>query len=111
MISLIGRLARNYIGRKLIALVDQVLLRVPILNKIYGAIKQVNEALGSSNKTSFKQVVLVEFPRAGQYSVGFLTGEDHREDGVLGHRRQMLASSCTTAPTERAGLSRGGLGH
>jgi uncharacterized membrane protein len=74
LISLIGRLARNYIGRKLIATVDQVLLRVPVLNKIYGAIKQVNEALGSSNKTSFKQVVLVELPGQGVYMVGFLTG-------------------------------------
>jgi uncharacterized membrane protein len=74
LISLIGRMARHYLGRKLIHTVDLALLRVPVLNKIYGAIKQVNEALTSSNKTSFKQVVLVEFPTQGIYSMGFLTG-------------------------------------
>lgn len=75
LITLLGRLARNFLGRKLIEMVDHTLLAVPLLNKIYGTIKQVNEAFTSSNKSSFKQVVLIEFPRAGQYSVGFLTGD------------------------------------
>src|SRR6266702_6333793 len=74
LIGIVGRLARYYVGRKLIQLVDRALLHIPLLNKIYGALKQVNEAFASSNKTSFKHVVLVQFPRAGQYSVGFLTG-------------------------------------
>lgn len=78
-ISLIGRFARHFIGKKLIQLVDLVMLRVPLLNKIYGTIKQVNEAFSSNKRSSFKQVVLVEFPRTGQYSVGFLTGEQHQE--------------------------------
>jgi uncharacterized membrane protein len=79
IISLIGRLARHYIGKKLIQLVDLVMLRVPLLNKIYGTIKQVNEAFSSNKRSSFKQVVLVEFPRPGQYSVGFVTGEQNQE--------------------------------
>ncbi len=79
LIGLIGGLARHYFMKKLIELVDLGLLRVPLLNKIYSTIKQVNEAFSPSSKSSFKQVVLVEFPRAGQYSVGFLTGEDQRE--------------------------------
>ena len=79
LIGLVGGLARYYFGKKLIELVDLALLRVPLLNKIYSAIKQVNEAFSPSNKSSFKQVVLVEFPRPGSYSVGFLTGEDHKE--------------------------------
>jgi uncharacterized membrane protein len=74
IISVIGRMARNYLGRKLIQAVDLTLLRVPVLNKIYGALKQVNEAFTSSNKTSFKQVVLVEFAGPGIYSLGFVTG-------------------------------------
>jgi uncharacterized membrane protein len=79
LISLIGRMARNYIGKKLIFLVDTALLRVPVLNKIYGAIKQVNQALTSSNKTSFKQVVLVRFPGQGVYTMGFITGPQPAE--------------------------------
>ena len=79
LVALVGRMARNFIGRKMIELIDLIMLRVPLLNKIYGAIKQVNEAFTSTNKSSFKQVVLVQFPRAGHYSVGFITSEQHDE--------------------------------
>jgi uncharacterized membrane protein len=79
LVSVIGRLARNYLGKKIIGMVDELLMRVPLLNKIYGTIKQVNDAFSPSNKSAFKQVVLIEFPRAGHYSVGFVTGEDHQE--------------------------------
>jgi len=79
LLALAGRMARNFIGRKMIELIDLIMLRVPLINKIYGAIKQVNEAFTSTNKSSFKQVVLVQFPRAGHYSVGFVTSEQHDE--------------------------------
>ncbi len=79
LVSLVGLLARYYIGKPMIAWFDSTLLRVPLLNKIYGAIKQVNEAFTSGNKTAFKTVVLVEFPREGMYSIGFITSEQHEE--------------------------------
>ena len=79
LVSLVGLLARYYIGKRMIAWLDQTMLRVPLLNKIYGAIKQVNEAFTSGNKTAFKTVVLVEFPREGMKSIGFLTSEQHAE--------------------------------
>ncbi len=79
LIGLIGRSARNYLGKKMIRLVDAFLLHVPLLNKIYGAIKHVNEAFTSTDKSSFKTVVLVEFPRPGLYSIGFITSEQHAE--------------------------------
>jgi uncharacterized membrane protein len=78
IISFVGRLARNYFGRKMIEWMDAVMMRIPLFNKIYAAIKQVNEAF-AGNKHSFKTVVLVEFPREGMYSVGFLTSEQHAE--------------------------------
>ena len=52
---------------------------IAVLNKIYGTTKQVNEAFTSGGKNSFKTVVMVEFPRAGMYSIGFLTGEADNE--------------------------------
>jgi uncharacterized membrane protein len=79
LIGLVGGLARHYFVKKLIELVDLALLHVPLLNKIYSTIKQVNAAFSPSSKSSFRQVVLVEFPRPGHYSVGFVTGEDHKE--------------------------------
>ena len=78
LISAAGRLARNYIGIKIIDWMDRALMQVPFLNKIYAATKQVNEAF-AGNKNSFKTVVLVEFPGAGSYTVGFITNEQQGE--------------------------------
>ena len=80
LITLIGRFGRNYFARKAIQWTDNALLRIPLLNKIYGTIKQVNESF-SSNKSSFKQVVLVTFPHKDSRSVGFVTGEQKGTDG------------------------------
>jgi uncharacterized membrane protein len=74
LISAAGRLARFYVGKRIIQLADQALLRVPLINKIYGTVKQVNEAFAGDKKSSFKQVVMVEFPQPGHFSVGFVTG-------------------------------------
>jgi uncharacterized membrane protein len=79
LISAAGRLARNYFGIKMIEWVERALMHVPFLNKIYSATKQVNDALASGNKNSFKTVVLVQFPREGMYSVGFITSEQNDE--------------------------------
>ena len=79
LIGLVGLLARNYFGKRMIMWVDSGLLRVPLLNKIYGAIKQVNDAFSPSNKTSFRTVVLVEFPRPGVYTIAFITSDQHDE--------------------------------
>ncbi|MGA2028850.1 MAG: DUF502 domain-containing protein [Verrucomicrobiota bacterium] len=79
ILSVIGGMTRYYIGKRLIAWADNMMLRVPVLNKIYGTIKQVDEAFTSGKKSSFKTVVLVEYPREGIYSVGFITSEQADE--------------------------------
>ncbi len=79
LVGVVGLGARHYFGRRLIEWTESLLLRVPLLNKIYSAIKQVNDAFSSSKKTSFRTVVVVEFPRKGLYSVGFITNEQHGE--------------------------------
>jgi uncharacterized membrane protein len=79
LVSLVGSQARYYVGKKVIAWLDAAMLRVPLLNKIYGTIKQVNEAFSAGKNTAFKTVVLVEFPRQGLYSIGFITGEQYDE--------------------------------
>ena len=79
IVSAIGVLTRYYMGKRMIALADNLMLRVPVLNKIYGTIKQLDQAFSSSQKSSFKTVVLVEYPRDGIYSVGFITSEQPDE--------------------------------
>ena len=79
IVSVVGVLARYYLGKRMIAWADGLMLRVPVLNKIYGTIRQVDEAFKSGKKSSFKTVVLVEYPREGIYSVGFITSEQADE--------------------------------
>jgi uncharacterized membrane protein len=95
LVSAVGLLARYYIGKRMIAWLDTAMLRLPLLNKIYATIKQVNEAFSSGNKTAFKTVVLVEFPRAGVYSLGFLTSEQHQEVQAKTHAKVV----CVFVPT------------
>jgi uncharacterized membrane protein len=90
LVIVIGRFARFYLGKKLIQLVDAIFKHVPLVNKLYGALKQINDAFTSNKTSSFKQVVLVEFPRPRLYSVGFLTGaaggemQDKTKEHVVG---------------------------
>jgi uncharacterized membrane protein len=79
LVAVVGRMARNYIGRTLIQWLDSAVLRVPLVNKIYSTIKQVNEAFSLGKKGAFQTVALIEFPRRGMYSLGFITGEQHEE--------------------------------
>jgi uncharacterized membrane protein len=79
LIGLVGRLGRYYFGKKLIQGVDVILMRVPFLNRLYTSLKQIHEAFTSSKASSFKQVVLVEFPRSGLYSLGFITSANNAE--------------------------------
>jgi uncharacterized membrane protein len=78
LITGVGVLAQYYIGKRMLEWLDTAMMNVPMVNKFYGAIKQVNEAF-SGNKNSFKTVVMVEFPSAGMYSIGFITNEQHGE--------------------------------
>jgi len=87
IIGTVGLLARNYFGQKIIEWVDSALMRIPLLNKIYSATKQVNDAFSSTNKTAFRTVVLVEFPHAGVYSIGFITSNQQEEVQAKTNRR------------------------
>jgi uncharacterized membrane protein len=101
--SLLGRLARNYFGRKLIEWSDALMLGIPLFNKVYGAIKQVNEAFSSGSKNSFKTVVRVEFPRAGMYSIGFLTSEA-QHSGAFKTDEKLVCVFIPTTPNPTSGF-------
>ena len=68
----IGRAMSQVVGRQLFALFETSLERLPVVNKVYGSVRQLLETLTSKSQSG-QRVVLVEFPMAGQKSVGFLT--------------------------------------
>jgi uncharacterized membrane protein len=79
LILLIGIFASNLLGRKLGQLGEWVLDRIPFVRIIYKFIKQLVNTIFSQGKANFKGVVLVEYPRKGIYSIGFLTSESRGE--------------------------------
>lgn len=74
-----GILAANLIGRRLVRAYENVLGRIPFVRSVYGAVKSFSEVVLSGSGTSFKKVVLIEYPRPGLYSIAFQTSEDAEE--------------------------------
>jgi uncharacterized membrane protein len=102
LLTVVGVVARHYIGKRIIGWLDMAMLNVPLFNKFYGAIKQVNDAF-SGSKNSFKTVVLIEFPREGMYSVGFITGDQH-DEVQLKTNEKVVAVFIPTTPNPTSGF-------
>ena len=74
-ITFTGIFAKHYLGKKLILIGEKILSRIPVLNGIYNTTKQITESFTNKEKSAFRKVVLLQYPRAGIYSPGFLTGD------------------------------------
>lgn len=79
LITVLGALTRYYVGKKALGVFEAALLRIPVFNKIYGAVKQLNDAFSPSNRSAFHKVVLVKFPSPESLTLGFLTSEHPME--------------------------------
>ncbi len=97
-----GVVVRNYLGRKLVGLWDMIIIRIPIVNKFYTSIKQLIETVMHGTGKEFQRVVLVEFPRAGVYSVAYVTGISSGEVQRKTKRR-MLNLYVPTTPNPTSG--------
>lgn len=74
IILVCGFLVKNYLGNVLIRMLDMAMDRVPFIGSVYSAIKQLVQTMFGGAKR-FGRVVLIEFPRKGIWSVGFVTNE------------------------------------
>jgi uncharacterized membrane protein len=79
IILLTGIIVANFIGRRLILIGDAIIARIPLVRTIYTGVKQVLETLFTPGGRSFRKVLLVEYPRAGMWSLAFQTGEGAAE--------------------------------
>lgn len=78
-IFLIGAFIKIIVVRPLIHAVENLIFKLPLVRPVYSGIKQLVAAFSYQNKATFKEVVMVEFPRKDMYSIGFLTGELSQE--------------------------------
>ena len=72
---LTGMFAANIFGQWWLRQWDQILGRIPIVRSIYNSVKQVSDTLFSSNGNAFREAVLVQYPRAGSWTIAFVTGK------------------------------------
>jgi uncharacterized membrane protein len=75
VLMLTGLLVTNLIGRQLIVWGEELLNRIPVVRSVYGGVKSFAESVFSQSN-SFRKVVMIEYPRSGVWSLGFLTAEE-----------------------------------
>lgn len=74
MLLVVGGVASNFIGRKLVGWWDHLLHRIPIVRSIYSGVKQVSDTLFSENGNAFRKAVMIQWPREGAWTIAFVTG-------------------------------------
>lgn len=99
----VGVFAHNFLGRKLIEWWHVLLQRIPIVRSIYSSVKQVSDTVLSPQGQAFRKTVLVEFPRNGMWSLGFLVGSPGREvESKIGSVQTVFVP---TAPNPTSGYT------
>ncbi|MDR7483252.1 MAG: DUF502 domain-containing protein [Armatimonadota bacterium] len=100
LILVAGAMASNVLGRRLVEAFDRVMLRIPLARSVYAATKQLADSILHPNRMALKEAVLIEWPRKGLYTVGFLTGEARGEiRAVAGERIVNVFVMTTPNPT------------
>ena len=79
LIILLGFLFTHFLGRRLYPIIERQLLKLPFFRQVYPTMKEIAIFLFSREKPTFKQVVLVQYPRKGVYAVGFLVNDSSKE--------------------------------
>lgn len=84
-----GAIAANYVGKRFVLWTEALFARIPLVRTVYGGMKKLAETIFSDQSVSFRQPILIEYPRKGIWSVAFLTGspigevQDKTADHVL----------------------------
>ena len=78
-LTLIGALTAGMLGRALNSLLEGILNRLPVIRSLYGAIKQIMETVLANKSSAFRECVLIEYPRRGIWTIGFITGTTRGE--------------------------------
>ena len=99
LVYLLGAFAAVRIGRRSVDWARASLLKVPFIGTIYSANRQLVESFSGTSTTGFKRVVLVQFPKAGTWSLGFLTGITDADDA-----EKLIMTYVPTAPLPNSGF-------
>lgn len=103
VLLLTGILAANFVGRAFVGSWESLLDRIPVVRAIYSAVKKFAEVVFSDSSESFKQVLLIEYPRRGLYSLAFQTATDLGEVQAR-TGQEVVCCFVPTTPNPTSGL-------
>lgn len=99
-VFIVGVLTTNFLGKKLLKFAEGFMARLPVVRIVYNATKQFLETFFIGEQEGFRKVVLIEFPKAGVWSVGFVTGKVKGEIRDKTHEDNInVFLPCTPNPT------------
>jgi len=98
-----GLLVKNLFGGQFVAGVESLVRRIPVVGAVYSGAKTFSETVLSDKGKSFKQVVIVEFPRKGVYSLGFITSQE-LEEAQARTAQEVICVFVPTTPNPTTGF-------
>ena len=103
LVTGLGLLSNYFLGKYFLSIGERAILRIPGIGAVYSSVKQVVATFGAGNRNMFTKVVVVEFPRRGTWSMGFLTNTVQGEpQSVAGG--EMWTIFVPTAPNPTSGF-------
>jgi uncharacterized membrane protein len=102
-LTLVGMLTAGLAGRTLVRIGERLLSRMPIVRSVYGTLKQIFETVLAQKSRSFREVVLVEYPRRGLSAIGFVTGPTRGEIQARS-QEEMVNVFLPTTPNPTSGF-------
>ena len=101
--AIIGFITAGLLGRIFSTFIEKVLSKMPVLRNIYSGLKQLFEAILAKKSNSFREVILLEYPREGVWAMGFLTGDTKGEVNRK-TKNQMVNIFLPTTPNPTSGF-------
>lgn len=100
LVIITGLIVANFFGRRLVSAWESLLSRIPLVRSVYGAVKQITASLFADASQSFREVVLVEYPRRGLWMLAFVTGDTPKQfQAVVGEDLINIYVPTTPNPT------------
>lgn len=97
-----GALVANFLGRRLLEWAEKAVNRIPLVRSVYGGVKKLTETVFSDQQNAFREVVMLQYPREGLWTLGFRTGTASRE--ISRHTAQdMVTVYVPTTPNPTSG--------
>jgi len=99
-----GAIAANYFGGQILEWLEELLARIPVVRSVYGGLKKLAEQVFSGSGNAFRKVVLIEYPRKGIWSVGFVTADIPAALAAQARQSNLMAVFVPTTPNPTSGF-------